>query len=221
MIRKNKILAIIPARAGSKRIKNKNIKTFNGKPLVYWSIKVAKQSKYIDDVIVSTDSKKISNISKKFGARVPFLRSKKNSKDKSLSSSLVIEVLKKIDGEFDIIILLQPTSPLRNVNDVDRSIELLIKNKSNNVVSVIKTKAKEVSKLFLKNSSINNLVKHEKSFKFLLNGAIFVIKKDFFLKKKIFVSNNTSIWVMPNFRSIDIDVGEDFSKAQKISKTFI
>jgi len=221
VIGKNKILAIIPARAGSKRIKNKNIKTFNGKPLVYWSIKVAKQSKYIDDVIVSTDSKKISNISKKFGARVPFLRSKKNSKDKSLSSSLVIEVLKKIDGEFDIIILLQPTSPLRNVNDVDRSIELLIKNKSNNVVSVIKTKAKEVSKLFLKNSSINNLVKHEKSFKFLLNGAIFVIKKDFFLKKKIFVSNNTSIWVMPNFRSIDIDVGEDFSKAQKISKTFI
>ena len=121
-----KIIAIIPARSGSKGLLNKNIKLFNKKPLIYWTIKSALQSKYIDKCFVSTDSKKISNLSKKFGADSSFLRPKNISGHQSDISSTIIHTLKKFNNDYDIIILLQPTSPLRDVKDINQSLELFI-----------------------------------------------------------------------------------------------
>ena len=116
---KNKILAIIPCRSGSKGVKNKNIRKIFGKPLIYYSIFFALQCKFIDRVIVSTDSKKYKKISENFGAEVPFLRPKNISKDDSLDIDLfkhTINWLKKNENyEPNLIVHLRPTSPLRKI----------------------------------------------------------------------------------------------------------
>ena len=127
-----KNLAIIPARGGSKGLKNKNILKFDNKPLLAWSILAAKKSKLFSKIIVSTDSKKIAVIAKKYGAEVPFLRPKKLSSDRSKSVDLVIHALdfyKKKNLFFKNIFLLEPTSPLRDEKDIIRSFKYINKKK--------------------------------------------------------------------------------------------
>ena len=119
MISSKSILAIIPARLGSKRLKYKNIKLFKGRPLFVWSYIAAKKSKYIDKIFISTESKRILNYAKKYGYRSNLLRNKKISKDKTSSEEVILDVLRK-NKKFDYFILLQPTSPLRNNFDIDR-----------------------------------------------------------------------------------------------------
>ena len=141
MLKNKKILAIIPARGGSKGLPGKNIKKLAGKPLIAWTIDQAKKSKYIDKLIVSTDSKEIAEISKKYGAEIPFLRSKKLAQDNSSIYDVIFDAInwfKKNNIDFDLIILLEPTSPLRENNDIDNAVELFINNwdKANSLVSV-------------------------------------------------------------------------------------
>ena len=132
MIYKNKkILAIIPARSGSRSIKDKNIIFYKGKPLIYYSIKTALKSKFIDRVIVSTDSKKYQKISKNFGAEVPFLRPRKFSSNTSLDYDYILHTTKyviKNNYYPDLIVLLRPTTPNREINIVNKGIRLFIKN---------------------------------------------------------------------------------------------
>lgn len=120
-----KILAIIPARKGSKGLKDKNIKDFCGKPLICWTIQSAIKCKFIDKVIVSTDSKKIKDISIKYGAEVPFFRPKKYSDDKAKTLDAVNYTVKKLEKDksyfADYIVTLQPTSPLRKKKKYRRS----------------------------------------------------------------------------------------------------
>ena len=132
-----KIIGIIPARAGSKSIKNKNITNINGKPLIYYTIKAIKKSK-IKNFIVSSDSKKILNISKKFGVKNLFLRPKKFSSDSTRSIELYKFLKKELEKffDFDAIMVLQPTSPLRRFQDINNSIKLFEKNKCDSVISV-------------------------------------------------------------------------------------
>lgn len=140
-IKKYKILAIIPARGGSKGLPRKNIKVLAGKPLVAYTIENALKNKYLDKVIVSTDDKEIAEISRKYGAEVPFLRPKKYARDFSPASDLIRHAIRWFEkkGEyFDIIVYLEPTSPLRKEKDIDDAIELFIKNidKADSLVSV-------------------------------------------------------------------------------------
>jgi CMP-N,N'-diacetyllegionaminic acid synthase len=138
-----KVLAIIPARSGSKGIPLKNIKKLSGKPLIEYSINTAHNSKRIDKLIVSTDDKKIAKISKFLGAEVPFLRPKILSTDSSQTIDLVkhaIKKLEKLNYIPDIITILQPTSPFRTFNMIDESINLLEKSNSTSVISVAKIK---------------------------------------------------------------------------------
>ncbi len=131
MIENKKIIAIIPARGGSKGLPKKNIKDICGKPLIVWSIEHAQHSKYVDEIFVSTDSEEIAEVSKKFGCPVPFLRPAHLATDLASPVDAVMDLLKKLekDGKnFDYLILLQPTSPLREKDDVDKMIELLHKN---------------------------------------------------------------------------------------------
>ena len=116
------ITALIPARQGSKGIKNKNIKDINGEPLLVWTIKSALKSKYINKVVVSTDSKKIANISSKFGVNVPGLRPKKFSRDTSTTESVIKHYLDNWSYKDETIVLLQPTSPIRHKHTLDRAI---------------------------------------------------------------------------------------------------
>ena len=117
-----KILCIIPARKWSKGLKSKNIKKLNNIPLVAWSILAAKKSKLIKEIIVSTDSIKISKIARKYGANIPFIRPKKFATDKASTFSIIkhaINFYSKNKINFDYILLLEPTSPLRNYKDID------------------------------------------------------------------------------------------------------
>ena len=123
MIQNKKILAIIPARENSKRIKNKNIKMFCGKPLIHWTIDQALNSFIIDRVIVSTDSDVIKKISIASGAEVPFLRPKNLAQDHSSTNDCILHLLNNLEEIYDIIILLQPTSPLRKDFHITDSIE--------------------------------------------------------------------------------------------------
>jgi len=131
---KNKtILCVIPARAGSKRLPNKNIKILLGKPLIAWTIQQARSSKYIDKIIVSTDSKKIATVAGKYKAIAPFLRPAKLAGSKSKMIVVLehaINFFRKRGEYYDLIVLLQPTSPLRSVRDIDEGIKLLLKKKS-------------------------------------------------------------------------------------------
>ena len=137
MYKNKRILALIPARGGSKGIKDKNIIELCGKPLIAYSIDAAKNSKYIDDILVSTDSEKIAEVAKKYGARVPFLRPYELATDTSTTLDVVlhaIDYVNKEEKKYDTLILLQPTAPLRKTEDIDSAIEkfFLFEEKSNN-----------------------------------------------------------------------------------------
>ena len=135
-------LVIIPARGGSKGIIDKNIKLISGKPLIAWTIENAIKSKYIDDVYVSTDCDKIAKISEKYGALVPFFRPKNLAKDDSKTIDCINHMVNNLDPnetKFDYILILQPTSPLRNNIHIDEAIEMIIKDKNaDSLVSCIK-----------------------------------------------------------------------------------
>ncbi len=129
MIREKRVLAIIPARGGSMGLPGKNIRVMCGKPLIAWSIEKAKKSNYLDMVLVTTDSQKIADVSTQFGARVPFLRPAEMATDKASTYDAVrhaLTFLKEKEGQsFDYIVLLEPTSPLREDDDIDRMLEQL------------------------------------------------------------------------------------------------
>lgn len=140
MYKKKNILAIIPARSGSKGIKNKNIKKLKGKPLIYYSINYAKKSNLVDKVIVSTDSKRYAKIARKFGAETPFLRDKKISKDNTKDFPVILDSLKRCEKiykkKFDLIVLLRPTSPFRVKNLIEKCIKKITIYKGSSVRSV-------------------------------------------------------------------------------------
>ena len=226
---KNEILTIIPARSGSKGVKNKNIKLINGKPLIYWTIKEAKKSK-LSQIIVSTDSKKILRISKKFGADVPFLRPKKISKDNTEMTDVLKHALNffyKKKKYFKYIMILQPTSPLRTYIDINNSIKLFYKStKATSLVSVVPVEDNHPSRMyymkenFLKKNLLSEkktgVIRQKLKKMFLRNGAIYIIKSSN-LNKSI-LGNFPIGYVMPEKRSINIDRLIDFKIAEYFFK---
>jgi len=129
MYKKKRILGLIPARGGSKGLPGKNIRPLNGKPLIAWTIQQASQSKYLDRTIISTDDPKIAQIARSCAGDVPFLRPKKLASDRSPTIDTVthaVEFLKTKGESFDFLALLEPTSPLRARDDLDKAIKILI-----------------------------------------------------------------------------------------------
>ncbi len=157
MIQDLKVLALIPARGGSKRILDKNIKMMAGKPLIAYAIDEGKKSKYIDRVIVSTDSEKIKEVSISLGAEVPFLRPLEISGDKSTDLETFTHALLWLEEHKnyipDIIIQLRPTSPLRTVSQIDESIELLFAHPDADSVRTVTRPEQHPYKMFKKNES--------------------------------------------------------------------
>ena len=217
------MIAIIPAKEYSSRLKNKNLKLLNGKPLIYYTIKAALKSKYIKRVIVSTDSKKIAKISQKMGAEVPFIRPKKLTK---INTTLVevcvhaLEFLQKLEKkDINSIIALQPTSPLRTYKDIDKAIKLFKNTGVEFLTSFTKTKPSEwlyhyykgkIFKKIIKKYSIDNSQSLKQTL--ILNGAIYIYKKKSLYKKKL-NKNLVSGFIMPSNRSVDIDYLDDFNYA--------
>ena len=129
MINNHSVIAIITARGGSKGLKNKNILPLAGKPLIAWTIDQAKNSKYIDKTVISTEDQNIAKICKKFGGDVPFLRPRKLARDNTKIISVILHVLENIKDDFSILVLLQPTSPLRLSSDIDSCLDLMVRKK--------------------------------------------------------------------------------------------
>jgi len=189
-----KIFGLITARAGSKRLKNKNTLKLHKKPLFYWTINEALKSKYLDNLYISTDDKKIKEFIKNKKKINLISRTKKLSQDLTKSEDVVFDFIKKTKGNYDIICLLQPTSPYRRCFDIDNSIKKMINNNSKTLVSITKST--------------------KNAYKF--NGAIYAVDVSFFKKKKIFFNKKTIFYKMPKSRSLDIDTKEDFELAKKM-----
>ena len=234
MYKNYKILSLIAARAGSKGLKNKNIKKFLGKPLINWSILASKKSRYIDHTLVSTDSEKIINISKSLGVNAPFKRPKKLALDNSKIKDVIFHSLKWIKKKrykFDFLILLQPTSPLRTAEHIDKFIRhyfAISKKKKETMVSITEAPIKAGLMMEIKDNYVKFSINQSKNKKdaqrqnlkqyFLPNGAIYFanIKKfngNFFAKNTLYFKMDQSV-------SIDIDYIQDFKKGIKYKNNF-
>ncbi len=219
-----KILAIVPARGKSVNLKNKNIKLFCGKPLIYYTITNALKSKYIDKVIVSTDSKKIAKIALKYGAEVPFYRPKKLSTNKAKIIDAFFFTIKKLrkNNNIDHFISLAPTSPLTEVKDINRSIELYFKKKAKTLVSVVKNdKPIEWCLNKMKNNKITQFInkklktnRQENKELYIPNGSIYIFNYNYLKRNKKYLNDKTFCYVMPKIKSVDIDDELDFQIAE-------
>ena len=221
MINNKSILAIIPARGGSKGLPNKNILKVMNKPLIAWTIEESLKSKYIDNVVVSTDDQNIANISKKYDIEKIILRPSHLATDSASTAAVLKYEINLIKKNFDLLILLQPTSPLRTVKDIDNAIEMIDGHNTSSLVSVSENKhpiewiVELNKKNMIKNSSILNSLKirQDSSNFYRLNGGIYISYVKEFLKNNSFFTNNTLAFIMPEHRSIDIDDKHDFKIA--------
>ncbi len=230
MLQNKKILAIIPARAGSKRVKNKNIRPLGDKPLIQWTIDTAKKSKYIDSIYVSTDSSEIQNIAKNLSVDAEPLRSTKLAGDTAKTSDVIVDIVKNLKPEYDIVLLLQPTSPFRSVVSIDEALEFYFKKEAKSVVSVSESSAPLAWTFHLDETMhMNNFVKNLKEGRsqdlqmtYHLNGAIYIVGvKEFLAAESFYFSEDTYGYSMKKVESIDIDTEEDFEFAQRISSSFL
>jgi len=225
MYKNKKIISIIPARGGSKRLPRKNILPLAGKPLIAYSIEQSLKSEYIDRTIVSTEDKEIAEISKKYGAEI-IERPKELATDEATTLVVlqhVLSVLREQDYNPDIVVLLQPTSPLRKTSQIDESIKKLIDNDANMVVSVSELHIGYKWLLGIRNGKLhfisgNNLEDtrtQDQEKAYMLNGAINTYKTEIILKSEIYNFNDNCLpLIMDKKTSMDIDNKTDLELAE-------
>lgn len=224
------MIAVVPARKGSKGLKNKCLKKFLGKPLIYYTLKAAVKSKKIKKVYLLTDCKKIANYSQKnFDIEIPFLRPKKISSDSSdiiHTYKYFYDFLKKKGTKLTRFCSLLPTAPLRTSGDIDRAINIFYKRKAKSVISVCKSKKPiEWHRVIKKNGSLDYFSKNFDNIKnrqklestFVPNGAIYIFNTNSLFKSNSYIFKNKSFpFVMPFNKSIDIDDIVDFKLAESL-----
>lgn len=219
-----KNIAIIPARSGSKRLPEKNIKPLCGKPLLAYSIESAIQSGMFDIVHVSTDIERYAQIARSYGADVPFLRSAENSTDTASSWSAVLEVLEKyaeLGFNFDNVMLLQPTSPLRTCMDITESFALMDEKKAGSVVSVCQgyyhnTLTPDGAMTNFISYETKNIDRQKAEKLYRINGAIYLIRVEQLLRRQNIYSSSCFAYIMDKRRSADIDDEIDFLYAETL-----
>ena len=222
-------IAIIPARSGSKGLKNKNIKELCGKPLIAYSIEAALESGCFDEVMVSTDSEIYAGIARQYGASVPFLRSEATSSDTASSWEMVDEVLdgyRKLRKEFDTFCLLQPTSPLRTAEDIQSAYKLYNEKASFAVVSVCEAEHSPLwcghlpeTQEFEKFIDFESMKQRQAGGKFYrLNGAIYIVSTVRFKTDRFLYQKGSYAYIMRQDQSVDIDTDIDFQFAELLMK---
>ncbi|UWG97848.1 acylneuraminate cytidylyltransferase family protein [Dehalobacter sp. DCM] len=226
MFNEQRLIAIIPARSGSKGLPGKNIRLLNGKPLLAYSIIQAREAGIFDEIFLSTDSLEYADIAIQYGAPVPFLRSAELASDSASTWDCVREALEQfwaLGKAYDILVVLQPTSPLRTADDIIKAIEKMTQTNADSVVSVCEA---EHSPLWFntlpENESLRGFLQPEIIAKprqklpafYRINGAIYAVRTSFFLRTHDIFDGNSFAYVMPKERSIDIDTLSDFSIAE-------
>ncbi len=232
MINGKYVLAIIPARGGSKGLPRKNVLNFLGKPLIRWTIEQAKNSIYIDKIIVSTDDDEIKTISRVAGADVPFIRPKELATDDAKGIDVILHAVNWSENNdkercFDIIVYLQPTSPLRLSEDIDCSIEMLFSKDAKAIVSICEVEHNPLwtnvlppdgcMKNFIRPEVLNRNRQEFPQY-YRLNGSIYISMIDLLKLQKTFYGDKTFAYIMPRERSVDIDTFIDFQVAEFLFK---
>ena len=228
----SQVIGLITARGGSNGIPRKNVVDLAGKPLIAWTITAALSANVLDRVIVSTDDDEIANISQNWGAEVPFVRPSELSNDNSPHVDVLIHAINWLQENEDylpeFLMLLQPTSPLRTSEDIDKSFELAIDRKADCVISVQETLShpysvmqvtedQRLSEFLMSSEDPESYQRRQARPKFYsLNGAIFIFKVDVLLTNKNTYPDLTFTYVMPKERSLDVDTSWDLHIANLV-----
>lgn len=229
LTQQNKVLAIIPARAGSKRLPNKNIKLLAGKPLICWTVEAAKNTKLDMDVVVSTDSQMVADIALGCGADVPFLRPAELASDTASTFDVLEDTINKLAAQgrhYEYLILLQPTSPLRQSIHIEQAFERLLNDTVKSVVSVTAVEHPiEWTMTLPVNNCLDSFIANQLSQlkirsqdlpkRYQLNGAIMCGRlQDIMAEKSFYLQQGTYAYEMDKQFSVDIDYVEDFEYAE-------
>jgi CMP-N-acetylneuraminic acid synthetase len=227
-----KILSIIPARGGSKSVPRKNIVKVNGFPLISYTIKAALMADCLTDIVVSTDDPEIAEISKKFGAQIPFVRPLDLASDEAQSAPVIghaLDFMEKLNGfKYDAILMLQPTSPLRTSQHIQESIDLFKSQECDSVVSVVSVGGNHPFRMKrLVNNHLVNYVdqgfwnmKPRQSLPdvYIRNGAIYLISREAFLQQQQLIGDKCLGYVMNDSESTNIDTPIDLKIAELLLK---
>ena len=224
MIGDKRILAVIPARGGSKRLPRKNIMDFNGKPLLSWTIQAGLQSNYIDRVIVSTEDKAIAEVANEEGADVPFLRPVELAGDTVTTIDVIHHLMKSLaEDAYDYIILLQPTSPLRTAEHIDQAVELLVEKNADAIIGVTEVDhpvewtnilPDDLSFSRFISPAVLNLRSQDIPCRYRINGALYLVTSQKLIEQNtFFLHENSYAFIMDKKVSIDIDDEIDFATA--------
>lgn len=226
MIGNKSVLAIIPARGGSKGVPRKNIREVAGKPLIAWTILEAGTSRYIDRTIVSTDDREIADVARQWGCEVPFMRPAQLAQDNTPGIEPVIHALESLP-DYDYVVLLQPTSPLRTCEDIDACIELCARNHAGCCVSVTEPDKSPYWMFTIDDHSrMQPLLENQKNISrrqdlppvYALNGAVYVADTKTIVETKSFVTEDTLPYIMSKNNSIDVDTETDLIVAEVFLK---
>lgn len=227
--KKKTFLAVIPARSGSKGVKDKNIRSFYGKPLMYYTLAEAKKAKGIDRIIVSTDSPRYAQIARRYGGEVPFLRPERLAGDTSPIPETLVHLVEKLEQDEgyqpDYVMMLQATSPLRTAKDIERCIDLAVKHDCDGVLSVCSTEQLLYTitdgklKLLYNKAWWRKTNRQTLPATYKLNGAaVYIIKRETLLKNRSLLKGKIMPYVMKKWQSVDLDTEEDFRLAELLYK---
>lgn len=221
MIQGKSVLAVIPARGGSKGVPGKNIRPAGGKPLIAWTVEAARNAKHIDRTILSSDDSAIIAVARDQGCEVPFVREANLARDDTPGIDVVIDALNRCPG-YDWVVLLQPTSPLRTAQDIDGAIEQCVQAGAPACVSVCVAKESPYWMFTLDSGArLSPLLsgktiarRQDLPLVYVLNGAVYVAKTEWLLGQLSFLAKETIAYEMPAERSMDIDTEADFMQLQ-------
>lgn len=215
---KANFFGIIPARGGSKGVKNKNIRLVNNKPLIQYTIEASQNSQKLSSFIVSTDSEEIAAIARSLGASVPFIRPREYAADETPMTAVIDHAVKWLEDHTrkttDYLVLLQPTTPFRSAEDIDRAIDLISKNRDADcLISCYDASHVHPSIMYVRHGQslspyTDDLqIKRRQEFQpvYVRNGCIYIIKRDFFERERRLVNEAPLGYIMPRWKSINID----------------
>lgn len=219
------ILGLIPARAGSKGLPGKNLRILHGKPMIGWTIEAGRKSRYLDRLVLTSEDPKIIEVARSFGCEVPFVRPNHLATDSARAMDVVIDALDRVGRGYEYLVLLQPTSPLRLAEDIDRCIERCIDEEAPAVVTVAH---------LVKPASFHGVMNADGVFAHgppldstpsatpcMLNGAVYVARTNFLRTHRTFTGPGTVAQLMPFERSLDVDSLLDFLICELILSYFL
>lgn len=221
------VLAVITARGGSKGLPGKNLRALRGRPLIAWTIEAARQSRVIDRLILSSDDNDIVRVAREFGCEAPFVRSSGLSGDAAASVDVVLDAMDRVPG-FDVVVLLQPTSPLRAAADIDGAVTQMtiagapacvsVNEAATHPWLVFEEDAAGRLKPYVAPLPGASLRRQDLPQAWVVNGAVYAAEAGWLRRERTFVkAGATILWPMPAVRSIDIDSLEDFQAAERLA----